>query len=124
MAPKVVVLSGGYAFERVRNLLNGMTHVPSDYNSYGQVMVQLMVNNYGQSPQQQEELLGRYLQRFVLPDQPDPDIDRNIMLEALHYGARQFRVAWDTQVPGMSCQGYQFCRWLGADLVLQRHDTL
>lgn len=120
MAPKVVVLYGGYAFERVRSLLNGMVNFP-DLNSFGQVMVELMVSASNLSNTEQETLAKRYLDRFLMPDTDDPEFDRRIVLEALTYGARSFRVAWVEQVPGgLSYGGYHFHRWLGMDLVLER----
>ncbi|WJJ55226.1 hypothetical protein [Xanthomonas phage RTH11] len=122
MAAKVVVLHGGPSFERARGLLNGMVNFP-DLDSFGQVMVELMINGVGLSPQQQEQHLERYLQRFELPGETEDDrgFDRRVMLEALHFAARQFRVAWDTQVPpDLRIEDYQFSRWLNMDLMLQR----
>lgn len=125
MGPKIVVLYGGYAFERVRNLLNAMVNFP-DLHSFGQVMVELMVGGKDLSPNQQEPLLERYLQRFTLQGTDDPEFDRRIIFEALTFGAKMFRLAWQEQVqaPGLSYESYQFHRWLGSDLVLERRSTL
>jgi len=91
-----------------------------DLNSYGQVMVELMTTAAGLSVEQQERQVDRYLQRFLLSDTEDTEFDRRIMLEALTFGAMMFRRAWTEQVPGLSYEGYQFHRWLGDDLVLER----
>lgn len=127
MAPRVIVLYGGYAFERVRNLINAMCNRPNDLDEFGRVMVDLMCAPDSITHSQIADRIQHYVRQFNMPDSDDPGFDERIMYEALTFGAKMFRAAWIEQVQslhGIPFEGYQFRQWLGQDLALERRDSL
>lgn len=120
-SPRLVVLYGAEAFQRLGHLINGMVNRPSDLSVIGRPMVDLMgVVNDLQS-NQLADALQPTLRHFLLPDSDDPSFDQRIVIEAVTYGAKVFRKAWEHQTPqGLDCRDYRFGRFLGTDLVLER----
>lgn len=120
MDPKIVVLHGGPSLDRARNLIRAMVNSPPNLDGFGGVMVALMTLPPSASKSEQADLIQPFLRQFTLKDDEDPGFDERIMYEALLFTANQFRQAWKQQVPNLSYEGFQFSRWLGTDLQLER----
>ncbi len=120
-SPRLIVLYGAEAFERMGNLINGMVNRPSNLSVIGAPMVELMGIVNDLQPSQLADALQPTLRHFLLPNSDDPYFDQRIVIEAVSFGAKMFRKAWDHQVPaGLDCRDYRFSRFLGTDLVLER----
>ena len=120
--PRLVVLSGHESYQRIGRLLSSMVNVPLDLTPIGEAIVDLMPNTASLSGAQLADALGGRLDRYILKDSPDDAyFDQRIVIEAVTYGARAFRAAWDVQAPAdLNCGDYRFKRFLGSDLVLER----
>lgn len=121
-APRMVILYGQEAYERVGRLLNSMVNHPGDLTPIGRAIVDLMPDAFSMSPADLADALAPTLRHYVLDESHvDPYFDQKILIEAINYGARAFKRAWDQQVPaGLDCRHYAFKQFLHGDLCLQR----
>jgi hypothetical protein len=120
MSPKRVVLHGAPALERAANLMRSMVNAPPNLDEFGRAMVSLMTLHESATLTDEADCIQPFLRQFKLDNAEDPGFDERIMFEALKYCAGRFRQLWEEQVPGFSYRHYQFNRWLGTDLVLER----
>lgn len=118
--PKLVVLSGTEAFNRMGGLINSMINRPTNMDRIGHAMVNLMADANSKSGAQIADELQPFLRQYYLKDNPDdPHFDQRIMIEAVTFGAKAFTAAWKCQVPMLFCEDYRFKQWMGHDLVLE-----
>lgn len=118
--PKLVVLAGQVAFERMGGLINSMVNRPNDLDPIGRAMVNLMADTNSKTGAQIADELQPFLRRYYLKGNiDDPHFDQRIMIEAVTFGAKMFSAAWKCQVPMLHCEDYRFKQWMGHDLVLE-----
>lgn len=118
--PKVVVLSGADAFERMGGLINSMINRPTDMDRIGHALVNLMADTNSKTGAEIADELQPFLRQYYLKDHlDDPHFDQRIMIEAVTFGAKKFAAAWKCQVPMLHFEDYRFKQWMGHDLVLE-----
>ena len=120
--PRIVVVAGHEAYERMGRLINSMVNRPLDLTPLGTAMVDLMPHADRLTGPELANSLAGQLDQYILKDSPDdPFFDQRIVIEAVTYGAKAFQAAWRVQAPeGLDCADYRFQRFLGSDLVLER----
>lgn len=121
--PRIVVLSGQEAYQRIGRLLNSMVRRPLDITPIGRAIVDLMPKADSLKGYDIAEVIPhQQFNQYLLNDNgDDPSFDQRIVIEIITYGAKVFAAAWKVQAPeGLEIHRYEFKGFMGPDLVLQR----